>query len=206
MIDNFVTLMPDLGGRHELEATAGGSVELNRGELNFIRGEGFSSDEFKEVRNATIITEFDGDGVREQPGLVLRPRQLHPRPEVHAWVAVSAPTARRGSAPTTGGASSPSVSASWLLSEESGIRGGFFDFLKLRASFGLTGNQAIENYPFQGLVTSANYGETPGIAPDNLPNPDLKWESTAQFDVGRRHGLRQGPGEPDGGLVSEEDQ
>ncbi len=76
------------------------------------------------------------------------------------------------------------MSASWLLSEESGIRGGFFDFLKLRASYGLTGNQAIENYPFQGLVTSANYGETPGIAPDNLPNPDLKWESTAQFNVG----------------------
>jgi outer membrane receptor protein involved in Fe transport len=76
------------------------------------------------------------------------------------------------------------VSASWLLSEEPWIRGGFFDFLKLRASFGLTGNQSISNYPFQGVFNSANYGDDPGIAPSNLANPDLKWETTAQFDVG----------------------
>ena len=45
MIDNFATLVPDLGDRHEIELTAGGSVELNRSERNFVRGEGFSSDE-----------------------------------------------------------------------------------------------------------------------------------------------------------------
>ena len=60
LFESFATFLPNLGTRHELEVTAGGSLELNRGELNFVRGEGFSSDDFQEVRNATIITEFDG--------------------------------------------------------------------------------------------------------------------------------------------------
>ncbi len=183
VIDNFATLMPDLGGRHEIEATAGGSVELNRGELNFIRGEGFSSDEFKEVRNATIITEFDGTEFENNlVSFFARGSYTLDRKYTFGGSLRTDGSSRFG--PNDRWGVFPSVSASWLLSEESGIRGGFFDFLKLRASFGVTGNQAIENYPFQGLVTSANYGETPGIAPDNLPNPDLKWESTRQFNAG----------------------
>ena len=183
VIDNFVTLVPDLGGRHEIEATAGGSVEFNRGELNFIRGEGFSSDQFREVRNATIITEFDGTEFENNlVSFFARGNYTFDGKYTIGGSLRTDGSSRFG--PNDRWGVFPAVSASWLLSEESGLRGGFFDFLKLRGSLGLTGNQAISDYPFQGLVTSANYGDTPGIAPDNLPNPDLKWESTAQFNVG----------------------
>jgi TonB-linked SusC/RagA family outer membrane protein len=183
VIDNFITLLPRLGDRHEIEVTAGGSVELNRSELNFIRGEGFSSDDFQEVRNATIITEFDGtEAENNLVSFFARGNYTLGGKYTFGGSIRTDGSSRFG--PNDRWGVFPSVSASWLLSEEPGIRGGFFDFLKLRTSFGLTGNQAITNYPFQGLVTSANYGETPGIAPDNLPNPDLKWESTAQFNVG----------------------
>ena len=64
VIDNFLTMVPDWGGRHEFEATAGGSVELNRFELNFVRGEGFSSDEFTQVRNAATIVEGDATNTK----------------------------------------------------------------------------------------------------------------------------------------------
>jgi TonB-linked SusC/RagA family outer membrane protein len=183
VIDNFVTLVPDLGRRHEIEATAGGSVEFNRGELNFIRGEGFSSDQFREVRNATIITEFDGTEFENNlVSFFARGSYTFDGRYTLGGSLRTDGSSRFG--PNDRWGVFPAVSASWLLSEEPGLRGGFFDFLKLRTSLGLTGNQAISNYPFQGLVTSANYGDTPGIAPDNLPNPDLKWESTAQFNVG----------------------
>ena len=76
------------------------------------------------------------------------------------------------------------MSAGWLAERGVVHEGGFFDYFKLRASYGLTGNQAISDYPFQGLFGSANYGDTPGIAPSNLANPDLKWETTRQFDLG----------------------
>ena len=182
-VDNFLTLVPDLGTEHDLEVTAGGSVELNRSELNFVRGEGFSNDEFTQVRNATTIIE--GDGTTARHNLV-------------SFFARSSYTLggkyTLGASLRTDGSSRfgvndrwgffPSASAAWLISEEPGIRGGFFDFLKLRTSIGLTGNQAIGNYPWQGLVGSANYGDTPGLAPSSLSNPDLKWETTTQFDVG----------------------
>ena len=183
VIDNFVTVLPDLGGRHELEATAGGSLEFNKGELNFIRGEGFSSDQFKEVGNATIITDFDGDEF-ESNLVSFFARSSYTLDGKYTLGGSIRTDGSSRFGPNDRWGVFPAVSASWLLSEESGIKGGFFDFLKLRASYGLTGNQAISNYPFQGLVTSANYGDTPGIRPDNLPNPDLKWESTAQFNAG----------------------
>lgn len=183
VIDNFVTLLPDFGTRHDLEVTAGGSVELNRGELNFVRGEGFSSDEFQQVRNATIITEFDGTEF-ENNLVSFFTRADYTLDGKYSFGGSLRTDGSSRFGPNDRWGVFPAVSASWLLSEEPFLRGGFFDFLKLRASFGLTGNQAIDDYPFQGLVTSANYGDEPGIAPDNLPNPDLKWESTEQFNVG----------------------
>jgi len=183
LMESFATLLPNLGTRHELEVTAGGSLELNRGELNFVRGEGFSSDEFQQVRNATIITEFDGtESENNLVSFFTRADYTLDRKYTFGGSLRTDGSSRFG--PNDRWGVFPAVSASWLLSEEPWIQGGFFEFLKLRTSLGLTGNQAISDYPFQGLVTSANYGDTPGIAPDNLPNPDLKWETTAQFNVG----------------------
>ncbi|HEY8258817.1 MAG TPA: TonB-dependent receptor [Gemmatimonadales bacterium] len=183
VIDNFLTLVPNLGTRSELDATAGGSLELTRSELNFIRGDGFSSDELTQVSNAAVLSE--GDATNSRNNLI-------------SFFARGSYTLDRkytfGASVRTDGSSRfgvndrwgffPSVSAAWLLSDESFLKGGFFDFLKLRASYGLTGNQAISDFPFQGLITDANYGNIPGSAPSNLANPDLKWETTKQFDVG----------------------
>jgi len=55
---------------------------------------------------------------------------------------------------------------------------------KLRASYGTTGNQGIPNYAWRGTFGSSNYGSNPGIAPANFANPNLKWESTREFDAG----------------------
>ena len=132
VIDNFVTLVPDLGGRHEIEATAGGSVEFNRGELNFIRGEGFSSDQFREVRNATIITEFDGTEFENNlVSFFARGNYTFDGKYTIGGSLRTDGSSRFG--PNDRWGVFPAVSASWLISEEPGLRGGFFDFLKLRA-------------------------------------------------------------------------
>jgi TonB-linked SusC/RagA family outer membrane protein len=56
--------------------------------------------------------------------------------------------------------------------------------LKLRGSIGVTGNQSIPNFTSQGLYTpNANYGGS-GVAPINIPVPDLSWEKTTQYDAG----------------------
>jgi TonB-dependent starch-binding outer membrane protein SusC len=80
----------------------------------------------------------------------------------------------------------PSASVAWRLSEE-----GFMENvssvsdLKLRASYGLTGNDGIADFSSIGLYAGGyNYGGQSGIAPIQLPNPDLKWETTAQLNLG----------------------
>ena len=86
----------------------------------------------------------------------------------------------------------PSAAVAWKASEENFIKDlQFFSTLKARASWGETGNQAIQ--PYQSLATlvsgynyaydgntSANIGFALGIP----GNPDLKWETTAQTDLG----------------------
>ena len=183
VIDNFLTASPHVGDRSELVATAGGSVELNRSELNFIRGEGFSNDHFTQVSNAARLIE--GDATKSKSSLV----SFFARGDYTLQRKYSLGVSVRTDGSSRFGPNDrwgffPAVSGSWLLSEESFMKGGVFDYFKLRASYGLTGNQAISDYPFQGLFGSANYGDTPGISPSNLANPDLKWETTRQLDLG----------------------
>ncbi len=86
----------------------------------------------------------------------------------------------------------PSVSAGWRLTEEPFMKSlVFIDDLKLRASYGLTGNFRIPNYGAQGEVAYYSYvlggnsaDVVKGAAPKSMPNPELHWEKTAQVNIG----------------------
>ena len=79
----------------------------------------------------------------------------------------------------------PSVSAGWVASEEGFLRNNkFLNYLKLKASYGLTGNNEIPDFASRGLYTYAAYGGQAGQIPSQLPNPNLKWESTLGTDLG----------------------
>jgi len=85
----------------------------------------------------------------------------------------------------------PAGSAGWILSEEGFLKdNGLVEFLKLRASYGITGNAEIANFAPLGLYSGdAGYAGTPGQRPSQLENPDLKWEQTSQVDIGIDFGL-----------------
>lgn len=83
--------------------------------------------------------------------------------------------------------------ASWILTRES-----FMDnikpisLLKLRASYGTTGNAEIGNYQALGLYLidqSANYGGIPGAYPSQKANPNLTWEKIKTANIGLDFGL-----------------
>jgi TonB-linked SusC/RagA family outer membrane protein len=84
----------------------------------------------------------------------------------------------------------PSTSVGWVLSDEGFLQGNeTISFLKLRSSFGITGNNNIGNYTQYALVNNTvnvAFGNTitPGAAVTSLDNSNLGWETTAQFDVG----------------------
>lgn len=83
----------------------------------------------------------------------------------------------------------PSLSAAWVLSDESFFASEFFQFAKLRASYGVLGNDRIANNAFYALlggeaVYPFNDQLINGIAIGSLGNEDLKWETTHQTNVG----------------------
>jgi TonB-dependent starch-binding outer membrane protein SusC len=80
------------------------------------------------------------------------------------------------------------VSGGWILSNENFLKDNkLINLLKLTASYGTNGNDRIGNFPSQGLFGSgvaADYNGAPGLRPTQIPNPDLKWETSAQLDFG----------------------
>jgi TonB-linked SusC/RagA family outer membrane protein len=84
-----------------------------------------------------------------------------------------------------------SVGASWIASKESFIKDiSFIDLIKIRTSYGLTGNAAIGNFPSQGLyVYGQDYDGAPGGSPSQIGNPNLTWETQENFNFGLDFGL-----------------
>lgn len=84
----------------------------------------------------------------------------------------------------------PSAALAWRVSEEK-FMDPFRDYLssmKLRVSYGKSGNQNIGSYKSLATLGIMDYvlggARVAGIGPDRVPNPDLKWETTATTDVG----------------------
>lgn len=79
----------------------------------------------------------------------------------------------------------PALSAGWVASKEDFWgKNNTFSFLKLRTSYGLTGNAGIGNFKHLGLFGVSPYNEEPGFVPTQIQNEDLGWESTRQIDFG----------------------
>ena len=83
----------------------------------------------------------------------------------------------------------PSASIAWRMSEESFMKNiEWVDNLKLRLSYGETGNNQISNYGAIGLLGYSPYVEkgnsVQGIYTNTFPDADLKWEKTGQVNFG----------------------
>lgn len=86
----------------------------------------------------------------------------------------------------------PTVSTSWNMHSEDFMSGiNWLDQLKLRASYGISGNQAFGSgysqvyYIPTGLATNPETGDqVVTFAPEHNPNPDLSWERTAETNIG----------------------
>jgi len=88
----------------------------------------------------------------------------------------------------------PSFSAGWIISEESFMDVELIDFMKLRASWGILGNQNIGDFAYASqlsLQETYSFGGNvvPGTASVTLGNPALTWEETTTSDIGLNLGL-----------------
>ncbi len=79
------------------------------------------------------------------------------------------------------------VGAAWVFSNEKFAQNnfGFLSFGKIRASYGITGNDQIGDYKFYNtyLLAVSKYQNTPSLYPKSLYNPDFAWEVTKKFEI-----------------------
>jgi TonB-linked SusC/RagA family outer membrane protein len=91
----------------------------------------------------------------------------------------------------------PSGAVAWKLTNEKFIENlNTFSNLKVRVSYGITGNDRIGDYAFMSRFssygTSIGSGFVSGIEPASLSNNNLKWENTAQTNIGLDMGFLKG--------------
>jgi len=92
----------------------------------------------------------------------------------------------------------PALSAGWRISEEPFMEGlnKYVGNLKLRASWGKTGNNASGNYDYQAVYGATNYSfnglQSTGLVSTKFANNDLKWETTTTTNIGLDGNLFKG--------------
>lgn len=78
-----------------------------------------------------------------------------------------------------------SIGGGWNLARESFFKVSSITELKLRASYGYTGNQGIDNFESQGLYgTGGDYNFASGLSLTQLANDNLTWEKNIPFNIG----------------------
>lgn len=85
----------------------------------------------------------------------------------------------------------PGISAGWDISQESFLKNSaYVDQLKLRVSYGSLGSDQIGNFDSRGLFGGGfNYNGVSGIAPNQLANPNLRWEQNVTTNFAIDYGL-----------------
>lgn len=177
-------------GMHNIDATAGMSYQQSQTKRNFVEGTNFPSDSYRKI--ASAATKSGGTSTETNFRFLSYFARANYRFNDRYLVGVSA----RIDGSSRFGANSrygffPAASAGWVISEEGFLKNNrVVSFLKLRASYGLTGNAEVGDFPQLGLFQGdAGYVGAAGQRPAQIANPDLKWESTRQADIGIDFGL-----------------
>ncbi len=182
-------------GDHAISALAGFTSQMEREEGNSVEGINYPNQYVQTLDNAGVISA--GSSITQEWSLLsyLARAQY----EYRGKYLLSASLRRDGSSRFGAGnkwGMFPSVSAGWRLSEEPFFKQiTWLSNLKLRSSYGLTGNFQINNYSQFSLIGTSSYvfgssstvvsGRSPGTA----GNAKLGWEKTAMLDAGIEIGI-----------------
>jgi TonB-linked SusC/RagA family outer membrane protein len=187
--NNYLSYKNIFAEVHQVEVVGGMSVNIYQQDFTSVGGENFPNENFTQLQNAADITS--GSSSETQYSFLSYFSRANYKFQDKYLLTLSA----RVDGSSRFGANNrygffPAASAGWILSEESFLADSdALSFLKLRASYGLTGNASVGNFPALGLYGGVAYAGTSALQPTQTPNPNLKWETTAQVDVGIDFGL-----------------
>lgn len=193
LLQSTITLSRSFG-RHNINALVGGSVEYSNQQGSYQRHTRFS-DDLLEYLDHTTSTVNNSETTALDRSLVSYLGRIMYSFDGKYLASVSL---RRDGSSKFGERNRwgtfPSFSLGWHLSRESFLESlDWLSELKLRFSWGVTGNNQIPDYAAYGSIDTYNYsfgnGLAVGYAPTSISNPDLGWEQTRSTDVGLDLGL-----------------
>jgi TonB-linked SusC/RagA family outer membrane protein len=188
--NNVLQYIKSIKDKHHLEALAGYSFEKYASRYTYIEGINFPNENLQYIESAATIRAASASSLDRALNSFFGQFKYN-----YLYKYIVTLTARADGSSKFGENNKygffPAGSVAWRVSEEPFMeKAGKIDDLKIRASIGLTGNDGIPDFASLGLYYgSYDYEELPGIAPTQLPNPDLKWETSLQTGLGLDLGM-----------------
>lgn len=176
---------------HNVELLGGYSFEMFQRRNSFIRGVDFPNPYFQYVSEAGTISNASANATdRGMNSFFGQLRYNYKYRYILSLTTRYDGSSRFGEENRYG--LFPAASVAWRISEE-----GFFkdldspiNELRVRTGYGVTGNDGIPDFAYMSLYGGgANYLGQSGLFPRGLANPDLKWETTYQYNAGLDMGL-----------------
>ena len=188
--ENYFSIRKSFGDNHNFDAVFGVSFQHSNQETFFAQGENYPGNTIQTLNAASV--KKDATSNRTEWGLNSYFARLNYGFAQKYLISASV----RADGSSRFGANNrfgifPAVSAAWRISEEGFLKDSrLISDLKLRASWGLRGNQNIGNFASRALISAgANYNQLAGLAPTQLGNPDLTWEQREDIDIALEVGL-----------------
>lgn len=186
--DNYLTYDKYINGNHHLTLLAGSSAQAFRKDYMSGSAQGFSSTTTQQLNNGTTSKTLGGSA-NEWKLLSFIGRGNYNYKGRYLLTA----TLRRDGSSRFGSNNRwgwfPSASVAWRVSQEEFMnRYTWLDDFKVRAGYGITGNQNIGDYSFASVLQTIQYvfnGQVVNaVVPLAIPNPSVRWEQVEQSNLG----------------------
>jgi len=187
--ENYLTYIKSFGVHH-LNLVGGMSYQQSNTTGSDIQAKGFPTDDFTNIANAAEATSFSSwENATTYLSYFARANYKINEKYLFTFSGRVDGSSRFGVDNRFG--FFPAVSAGWIITEENFMAGikNVLSYLKLRASYGITGNSGIPDYAHLALYTGVNYAGRTGLEAVQLQSSELGWENTAQLDVGLDFGF-----------------
>lgn len=198
--EQTLTYRKKLGNKHTIGALVGNSIQSNVVKFTAATGTGFPNDTYKIIAAASTYTANESWTKYNLASFFSRVDYNYAGKYFLEGSLRADGSSRFGENKQWG--YFPSVGAGWRIKKEKFLEDvDQISELKLKASYGITGNQnGISDFASRGLWSGGyNYADNEGgssygagTGPRQLANPDLKWERTSQVNAGLELGLFRG--------------
>ncbi len=194
--ENTLTYLKDVG-KNSFSAMGGIIIGKGRNKSNSVTGIGFPNDLIKEVNAATTISGRSGHGEAFSAAYIGRLSYAYDSKYLAQFNIRADGSAFFGK--NNRWATFPSASVAWKISDEDFFKDNItaINFLKLRASYGMSGNKPRQNFMYMATYSpqGSDYGDgaypidlsnslTSGYSIARGENNDLKWETTKELNIG----------------------